>query len=132
MPEHEEWGRVSEILASVPAASAMATNVAIMDGIGECQVLQIEVACISDDFTLVIFDSEGSPIGMAHGIHEVFRNAAIDRHTIYDAFFSGGRLWRNVDGVNCFWAHVTNDDAVHATAPIELRISFVGAKLLGE
>lgn len=127
MDQGAEWGRIHDVLPSCGAAATYAANVAILDGIGECQIRQVSISATSTNFAIYILDAEA---GALNSVNEVYENNVINLHEVDDYFLNGGRLIRNTDGVNCFWVMVVNADGLNATGPIDLRISFVGAKTL--
>ena len=114
--------RQIETLASV-GAGAIGEIEAIMDCYGHVRLLQIEVACASTDFDLMIFDKQGAA---ESSINEVYRVENVNKNMVDDEFYAGGRLVFNSDTTRTegLYAKVKNDDQENPTGPISLRLYF--------
>lgn len=114
--------RQTETLSSVAAGQTGETE-AILHGYGHIRAFQIETACQSADFDLILFDKQGAEEG---SINEVYRVENIAGNLVDDEFYSGGRLMFNSDESPSeqLYAQVINNDQENATGPIALRIYF--------
>ena len=86
-------------------------------------MVQIEAACSSTDFDLMIFDKQD---GAENSINEAYRVANIDSKVVDDEFQAGGRLVFNSDTspAERLYVKVKNNDQSNATGAISLRIYF--------
>ncbi len=114
--------RQVETLANV-AAGATGEIESIMDGYGHVRLLQVEAACSSTDFDLMVFDKQGAA---ESGINEVYRVENANINLVDDEFYAGGRLVFNSDTAPTerLYVKVKNNDQTNATGPISLRLYF--------
>ena len=114
--------RQSETLASVGAGATGAIET-IMECYGHVRIVQVEVACSSTDFDLMIFDKQGAG---ENSINEAYRVENINGKLVDDDFPAGGRLVFNSDTspAERLYAKVKNNDQSNATGAISLRLYF--------
>lgn len=114
--------RQTETLDSV-GAGATGEMTPILDGYAHVRMLQVEAACQSSDFDLMIYDRQDGEDG---SINEIYRAEGVEGHLVDDEFYSGGRLFFNSDTEpkRRFYARVRNNDQSQATGPITLRLYF--------
>lgn len=114
--------RKTETLSSVAAGQTGETE-PILHGYGHIRAFQIEAACQSSSFDLILFDKQGSEEG---SINEVYRVESVEGSLVDDEFYAGGRLIFNSDATSAeqLYAKVKNNDQQSATGPIALRMYF--------